>query len=220
MIRPLRRPERNVPVGAPELDQDRIAHRLGVGLLRGVRLVEFIARLAAAAVFRTGETQDAVAGTVGEQFPFNLVAAVFGEVPAGNRSDAAVFGLDLFDRRIQQDGQIFLLLRESVHDIVPDRVLHGRIVVIVVELKLFEESGLLAVFAVSAADPHADFARGVAAEHRAVLDDHGLCSVARGGDGRAESGDAAADHDEVGGESASGNNHSSAPYLNVAGYLL
>jgi len=194
-------------VGPTQLDEDRVAHRLGVGLFRRMGFVEFVAGFASAPVFCAREPQDAVAGAVGEEFAFHLVAAVFDQIPAGDRGDFPVLGFNLFDRGIQKHGEILLTLGEPVHDVVPDSELHGRVEIVVVELELFQQAGFLAVVAVRAADPHADFARSVAAEHRPVLQNHRLRPVPRRSNRRAESRHAAADHDEVGRKFASGNRH-------------
>lgn len=68
----------------------------------------------------------------------------------------------------------------------------------VVELEFLEESCFLAVLAVGAADAHADFAGGVAAEDGTVLDEDDGGAVSGGGDGGAETGESASDDSEVG----------------------
>ena len=53
------------------------------------------------------------------------------------------------------------------------------------------------VLAAAAANPHADFGRGVAAENGAVVHERDAGAVARGGNGGEHAGDSTADDAEV-----------------------
>ena len=197
VIGPLRGPERAVGLRPPQLDQNRIAHRLFVGVFRRMRLVELIPRLAPHPVLRAGKAQDAVAGTIGKEFPLHPVAGVFDQVPRGDRTDFPIFDFDRLHRGVEQHREVRLLADEVVHHIVPYRVVQFRIEIEVVQLKLLQQPGLFSVRPVGSADPHPDLARRVAAEHRPILNNQRFRSIPRRGHGGAQSGHSSSNHHEV-----------------------
>ncbi len=188
-----------VGVGPAELEEDGVSHGAAVAAagLEEV-LVEFAWVFASVSAVGAGEVEDAVAGAVGVALGGDAIVSVFVGVPGGDGGDVGAVGGDGVDGGVEEESEVRLLDGEGIEDVVPEGVAHQGVVVDVVELELLEESGLLAVFAVGAADAHADFAGGVAAEDGAVLDEDDGGAVAGGGDGRAESGESAADDGEVG----------------------
>ena len=114
--------------------------------------------------------------------------------------------LDVVDRRVQQQRDVRLgddlLEQDGVED---ERVALG-VAVQVLDEDLVDHAAFARPAVVvphvgrGAEDPQPHLARGVAAEHRAVLDQHDLEAGPRRGDGAARAGESAADHDEVAGE--------------------
>ena len=106
-------------------------------------------------------------------------------------------GLHIMHGGIEEHRQIFLLTDGGEQHAIP----HGIVVIIVYALvfqqDLAQDAGFLGIgldhVGRRAADMHADFAAGVAAQHRAILHQRGLRAVARAGDGRAQTRHTAAD---------------------------
>ena len=198
--RPRRRREVLRRLELHRLQEDRVAHRAGVGLGRRLALAVFGARLAADAVVGAGERrEDGVAGAVGEEARGDLDPALRRALPRADGADRAVLRrLARADRGVEQERQVRLAAGEAPEDGVEDGPARARVVAQVLELDLLEEARLATVRPVRAADMHADLAAGVAAEHRAVLDEDRLGAVARRGERGAEACDAAAHDAEVG----------------------
>ena len=197
VVGPLRRPERTVSLRPPQLNQNRIAHRLLVSLFRRVRLVELVARFAPHPVLRSGKPQNAVSGTVRKEFPLHAIAGVLHQVPRSHRADSTVLDLDGLHRGVEQHREVLLLTHEVVHHIVPHGIVQFRIEIEVVQLELLQQTGLLPVRPVRTADPHPDLARRIAAEHRPILNDQRLRPVPRRGHRGTQPGHPASDDHKI-----------------------
>ena len=157
-----------------------------------------LAALAAEAEFGAGQRrQDAVAGAVEEQRRPDVMPGLGGELPALDGDDAAAVHLGVQAGAVEQRVEVFLEADFLVEDAVPDRVVLIGIAVEVLEQDFLDDAGLAVVFAVGAADPHADLGGGVAAEHRPFLHDHDAGAMAGRRDCRAQAGQAAADDANV-----------------------
>ena len=99
---------------------------------------------------------------------------------------------------VEQQGDILLPQDEVVEDGVPDIEVLGGIAAEVLQGDLLDDTGLAVVLAVGAADPHTDLGGGVASEDGTLLHEHGLGTVPRRRDGRADARHTAADDAEVG----------------------
>ena len=110
-------------------------------------------------------------------------------------------GMDGGHAGVHIEGEVFGLLGGVPEDAVPDGIVIAVVQVFVFELKLHQDarlgSVLFAPVAGGAGDVHPHLGAGIAAEHTAILHDGGLCALARGGHGGAESAHAAADDDHV-----------------------
>ena len=119
------------------------------------------------------------------------------EVPRGDGTDHAVFHGNVFHCCVEQQGDVRFPLDNRVEHIVPDGEPECGVEVVVFQQDLFQYARFFLVFAMCAADPHADFTGCVAAEHGTVLHQNGFESVSCRRDCGADARHAAADYDEV-----------------------
>ena len=182
----------------PGLEETAHAHGPRVRGFGGDAFVEFSAPFAAHAVVGAGEVgEDGVAGAVGEERSLHGDPRLGGELPGAHGLHVVGCRRAGVDAGAEDEGQIGLVLGVAIENGVPHRVVWRLVVVVVVEHQLLDDAGLPPVFAVGAADVHADLAGGVAAEDRAVLDESDLGAVAGGGEGGGETGEASADDAEI-----------------------
>ena len=199
------------PVGLDEFDGmaavlghevNRVAHGLAVGDGRRVPLLIFVAALAADLIFRTGlVAQRAVARGVDKDAGGQLKAQLGRHLITFDGGDVRAVGMDGGHAGVHIEGEVFGLLGGVPEDAVPDGIVIAVVQVFVFELKLHQDARLggvlFAPVAGGAGDVHPHLGAGIAAEHTAILHDGGLCALARGGHGGAESAHAAADDDHV-----------------------
>ena len=142
-----------------------------------------------------------VAGGVDEHFGVHPPGALAGLLAALHPEQSAVPNIHFGDVGVQKKGQARLAGHRVQKHVVPEQGVAVGIGVEVAHLQRAQHAHLLAeqvARAHSAPCPHPDLAAGIAAQHRAVLDEHDLKAKARGLQRRADAGGAAAHHGQIG----------------------
>ncbi|MPM97282.1 hypothetical protein SDC9_144455 [bioreactor metagenome] len=194
-VRPLRRSEFDRFRHLPRLNEAAHAHGLAVRDFRLDRFAEFGPGLASHPEFGPGQRcQHTVSGTVGEPVGLNLVPKLRGRLITRHPEDPAAVHIGAQTGRIQKQFQIVLKPSHTVKYAVPDRIIGARIAPAVLQPQFLDQAAFQT--AVSAADPHPDFAGGVAAQHRPVMHQQGLDPMPRRRHRSAQTGQTAADYAE------------------------
>ena len=182
------------------LKEDRVPHGVPVCLFRGILFLEFRAGFAAVA---EGGSRLLAQGPVSRgihENPGSEPETLFGgHLIATDGPDGAVLHLHIAHRRVQVSVQVLLEMDLLPEHRVPDAEAVAWVPPLVLQQQLLDDAGLVDVFlrhvTRSTHDMHADFARGVAPEHRPVLDDGGLRPVTRAGDRGGDTRQATTHHD-------------------------
>ena len=198
-IRPLRGNELDLVVGLDRLEQAGHTHRPEVSLIVTHSLAVFAVSLASDSPECADHgSQHRVARAVGEVFRVDRVPCVGRELPSDDARDrSGTVGVGVADRAVHDDLDILFGGHLAPHNAVPERELKSRVAVDVLLLKLGDDARLAVAFSLRSADPHADLARAVAAEHRTVLDEDDLYALTRRRDSRAHTREPSADDAEV-----------------------
>ena len=118
-----------------------------------------------------------------------------GHLPAGHRTDLRTVHFRGKAAAVEQRGQIFLKTDLFEQDAVPNREIDIGVAVKIFEAEFLDQTGFQLMR--GTADPHADLAGSVAAEHRTFLHDESFDAVPCRRDGGAHAGQTAADHTEL-----------------------
>ena len=195
---PCRRDKPGWPFGFAHLDQTAHPHGLPIsGMLRGL-FSKLGGRFPPHAVLRPGQRgQHAVSGAVREQRGVDFVHPLGRSLPAGDGRNTVAVHCRVEYGTVEQQRDVRLAPNLLVQDGVPRRVELVGIAVKGGQLDLLKDAGLPVVAALCAADPHTDLRRGVAAQHRSVVNQRDLGTAPGCGDGGAHSGQSAADHAKI-----------------------
>lgn len=183
-------------IGFARLQKTAHAHGLFVPGFMGKRFIELASGFAPEPELCTRQrSKNTVAGTVRKIFRFDFVKCLRRHLPALDGLDPAAVHDRILAGTVEQTGQIVLKFHLFIKNTVPDGIIR-----IVVPVKIFEpdllyEPGLHP--ARRTADPHADLAGRIAAEHRTFMHENGFDSMPRRLNRRAHSCQTAADHAEV-----------------------
>ncbi len=198
MVGPVRSLERMVLFGFAELEQYGVAHGERVASLGKVGLVELRRELPSYAELGSGKAEDSVAGAVHEHLALDGVIGVSISVPGLYCCDAVSVHDNAVDRSVEEKGDVLLFHDGSVHHVVPDGVALERIEIEILALDFLKNSRLCVLVSLGATDSHPDFARSVASENRAVLDQDYFTAMSCGRNSCADSGESASCHDNIG----------------------
>ncbi len=200
--RPGRRRERHGPAVIARREQEARPQRLAIGDVAGERFVEFALGFAAPTQFRPGfQGQAAVSGAINVERGANAIE-VFGLVaPDQDPLNRVVPRLGGEQRAVQEQRDVGFALELVVEQQVPQLPTALRIMRRVVQAQFLDQPAFTpagpSAAAIGADDVHFHLAGGVAAETRAVLGQHHLGAVPRGGKRRAHTRHAAAGHQDV-----------------------
>ena len=200
IIGPGRRRVGDGMVGLTALDQDAHAHGVVIRLLQTELLIIFALGFAAHLVFSAGQRgQDAVARAVHKDLGVHFMPLVGGQLEAAHALNAAAIHGGVAAGAVEQQLDVGLKANHFVQQRIPGGKVAAGIAMHVFQLQFFHDTRFLQIAhaGARAADPHADFAAGVAAKHRAILHQNHLRAVARRGNGGKHAADAAAYHADI-----------------------
>ena len=194
----VRRDKRLRFVGAPHLNQQRVAHCLRIADFGLNVFAKLVARFAPnAGLGAAKRRQNRVARTVDKKSRRHAVPGLRRALPGAHAFNFAFLHHRAGARAIEKQRQVRLCRGGAPQHAVPHRIVERRVAMQVFELNFFEQTSFFVAFAVSATNPHPHFARSVAAQNGPVVQQCGAGAAARRGDGRAKSGHAAADDANV-----------------------
>ena len=206
LLAELRGGKGNLLMGLSALNHAVHTHGHIVGHGGGRQFSVGIRRLTADFKLRTGQRcQNAIAGAVAIVLCLYFKESLGGHLVTGNGLNpdspsvgiCTLFHLCIHTGAVEQQGNVFFSADEIIQYRIPQMVVLGGVAVEVFQLDFLNNAGFPVILALSAADPHTDFGRGIAAQHGALVHQHNLCTLTGSRNGRHHAGQAAADYAKI-----------------------